>query len=88
MHTLPMMARGITPAARIIPAPISGVADDSVDFCNKLRESTGLYLSDGREYGECGRSFVRMNLATQRERVLDGLARLKRGSIEYANGNK
>ena len=67
---------------------ISGVSSDSVDFCSKLRESTGLYLSDGAEYGESGRSFVRMNLATQRARVLDGLARLKRGSIEYVNGNK
>ena len=62
---------------------ISDVADDSVDFCKKLRESTGLYLSDGAEYGECGRRFVRMNLATQRARVLDGLDRLKRGVERY-----
>ena len=82
------MKAAYSEATYLLWIDISGVADDSVDFCNKLRESTGLYLSDGREYGECGRSFVRMNLATQRERVLDGLARLKRGSIEYANGNK
>ena len=31
------------------------------------------------EYGECGRHFVRMNLATQRSRLLDGLERLKNG---------
>ena len=64
---------------------ISGVSDDSVDFCEKLRESTGLYLSDGAEYGECGRCFVRMNLATQRSRVMDGLERLKRGTEKYKN---
>lgn len=64
---------------------ISGVSDDSVDFCEKLRESTGLYLSDGAEYGECGRRFVRMNLATQRSRVMDGLERLKRGAEKYKN---
>lgn len=62
---------------------ISGVAEDSVDFCDKLREHTGLYLSDGAEYGECGRAFVRMNLATQRARVLDGLERLKLGAELY-----
>ena len=56
---------------------ISALSRDSVDFCRRLREATGLYLSDGEEYGECGRCFVRMNLATQRERVLDGLARLE-----------
>ena len=64
---------------------ISGVASDSVEFCDRLREYTGLYLSDGVEYGECGRAFVRMNLATQRERVLDGLERLKRGCEAYKN---
>ncbi len=58
---------------------ISGVCDDSVKFTERLRELTGLYLSEGREYGECGRTFVRMNLATQRERLLDGLDRLRRG---------
>ena len=62
---------------------ISGVTSDSVDFCDKLRKSTGLYLSDGAEYGACGSSFVRMNLATQRERVVDGLKRLKRGVDMY-----
>ena len=67
---------------------ISGVSADSVDFCEKLRESTGLYLCDGAEYGECGRSFVRMNLATQRSRVFDGLERLKRGAREYLKNGK
>lgn len=58
---------------------ISAVSDDSVEFCRRLRELTGLYLSDGAEYGECGRAFVRMNLGTQRSRVIDGLERLRRG---------
>ncbi len=57
---------------------ISGVCCDSVDFVKKVRELTGLYLSDGEEYGECAKNFVRMNLATQRERVMDGLRRLER----------
>ncbi len=58
---------------------ISAVCEDSVAFTERLRELTGLYLSEGREYGECGKAFVRMNLATQRARVLDGLQRLRRG---------
>ena len=64
---------------------ISELSDDSVEFCEKLREYTGLYLSDGAEYGECGRTFVRMNLATQRARVMDGLERLRRGCETYRN---
>ncbi len=66
---------------------ISSVSDDSVDFCERLRLATGLYLSDGAEYGEPGRRFVRMNLATQRGRVLDGLERLARG-VELIKSNR
>ena len=58
---------------------ISELSRDSVEFCRRLRELTGLYLSDGAEYGECAKAFVRMNLGTQRKRVIDGLERLERG---------
>ena len=78
---------GEIPALRVVRADatylmwidISAISDDSVAFTERLRELTGLYLSEGREYGECGKSFVRMNLATQRQRLEDGLARLKKG---------
>ena len=80
---IPGLKATFSKATYLLWIDISGVADDSVDFCEKLREITGLYLSDGAEYGECGRKFVRMNLATQRSRVLDGLERLKRGVQEY-----
>jgi cystathionine beta-lyase len=82
------MKANFSEATYLLWIDISGVATDSVDFCEKLRESTGLYLSDGAEYGECGRSFVRMNLATQRSRVLDGLERLKRGAEQYVKNKK
>ena len=78
------MKAAFSEATYLLWIDISGVAEDSVDFCHKLRESTGLYLSDGAEYGESGRSFVRMNLATQRSRVMDGLERLKRGAEMYS----
>ena len=86
--SIPGLKATYSHATYLLWIDISGVAEDSVDFCEKLRESTGLYLSDGREYGECGKSFVRMNLATQRERVFDGLERLKRGAELYAKSNK
>ena len=65
---------------------VSGVTDDSVSFCEQLRNLTGLYLSDGAEYGEPGRRFVRMNLATQRSRVLDGLERFADGCAKIKQG--
>lgn len=58
---------------------ISAVCSDSEAFVARLGELTGLYLSAGIGYGEPGRSFVRLNLATQRERLMDGLSRLERG---------
>ena len=80
---IPGLKATYSKATYLLWIDVSGVADDSVDFCEKLRESTGLYISDDTEYGECGKAFVRMNLATQRERVLDGLNRLKIGAEKY-----
>ncbi|MBR5242151.1 MAG: pyridoxal phosphate-dependent aminotransferase [Clostridia bacterium] len=65
---------------------VSAYTDDSTSFTEKIRALTGLYLSEGREYGECGRYFVRMNLATQRARLLDGLSRLERAIREMEEG--
>ena len=48
-------------------------------LCERLEREAGLKLSDGLEYGECGRYFLRMNLATQKRRVKEGLERLKKG---------
>ncbi len=64
-------------ASYLLWVDISAVNTDSVAFCKELREKTGLFVNDGAEYGECGRSFVRINLGTQLERVKDGLERLK-----------
>jgi len=72
-------------ATYLVWIDISAVSHDSVEFCKRLRESTGLYLSDGAEYGECGRAFVRMNVATQLDRVKDGLERLRAFVEEYSD---
>lgn len=49
---------------------------DSVALAGYIRKKTGLYLSDGVEYGKSGRCFLRMNIACQREKIEDGLSRL------------
>lgn len=63
----------------------SKVTDDSVELVDFIRDKTGLYLSEGAEYGENGRKFVRMNLACPNARVIDGLNRLKKGIELYKN---
>lgn len=56
---------------------IGAYTDDSKEFAADLREKTGLYVSAGAGYGHGGERFVRINLATQRKNVLDGMSRLE-----------
>lgn len=48
-----------------------------------IRNTTGLYLSDGQQYGSGGERFLRLNIACPRISLIDGLQRLKRGILEY-----
>ena len=49
----------------------------SEEFANLLREKTGLFLSAGTTYGENGKYYLRLNVATSLENVKDGMNRLK-----------
>jgi len=55
----------------------------AAEFTQYLRERTGLYLSEGRQYGESGSSFIRMNIACPKSRLEDGLKRLVEGDRSY-----
>ena len=62
---------------------ISDVEEDSVKFVNYLLENDKVRFNDGYEYGTNGKSFIRINVATQRERVVEGMKRLKAGVDSY-----
>lgn len=55
----------------------------AAEFTQYLREHTGLYLSEGQQYGESGCFFIRMNIACPRSRLEDGLKRLAEGVRSY-----
>ena len=61
----------------------SAIASDSEELCKYLRSTTGLYVSSGRIYGGNGQGFIRMNIACPKERLEDGLNRLKIGIDKY-----
>ncbi len=61
----------------------SRVCKDSVELVDYIRQKTGLYVSDGYEYGENGKTFIRMNVACMQERVEIGLNYLKQGIELY-----
>lgn len=52
-------------------------------FVDYLRESVGLYIMDGKEYGHAGTGFLRMNVACPRSLVQDGMGRLKTAVLRY-----
>ena len=54
----------------------SQVTETGTKLVEEIREKSGLYLTEGEEYGACGRQFIRMNTACPRERLRDGLNRL------------
>lgn len=55
----------------------------SLEIARFLREKTGLYLSEGGQFGGNGRFFLRMNIACPRSVLEDGLSRLKEGIEAY-----
>ena len=54
------------------------VSENIPELADFIREKTGLYLSDGKEYRN-GTGFLRMNLACQRSTLEEGLRRLMEG---------
>lgn len=55
---------------------LPGAADE---IAQHIREKTGLYLSEGTQFGGNGKNFLRMNIACPGEVLRDGLKRLKQG---------
>ena len=48
-----------------------------------LRKEAKVYLTSGSEYGASGDEFLRLNIATSRARLEEGMNRLKAGIQEY-----
>lgn len=79
------------PKLRVVPSEATYLlwidcnnVDSRTDMlCDVIRRESGLYLSAGSQYGENGRQFLRMNVAAPRERLLDGLDRLRMGVNRY-----
>lgn len=61
----------------------SRLTDSSEELAEVIRESTGLYLSEGGQYGGDGTHFLRLNVACPRSVLEDGLNRLKKGVEAY-----
>jgi len=65
-------------ATYLVWIDLSDYTNDSEEFCNKLKKATGLWLTSGKDFRGNGLYFVRMNVATSYDNVVDGCNRLKR----------
>ena len=70
-------------ATYLLWVDVSKITNDAKDLCDFIRKETGLWLSSGEIYGENGKSFFRINIATQRKNIIDGMHRLKLGIELY-----
>lgn len=61
----------------------SNITDNTDDFSDYLRNKTGLIVSRGSQYRGNGSKFIRINIATQKSRLVDGLNRLREGVENY-----
>ena len=58
---------------------VSKMTKDTVKLVQFIKNKTGLWISDGDQYGKTGVGFIRINLATSLNNVKDGLNRFKNG---------
>ncbi|MBO6158586.1 MAG: pyridoxal phosphate-dependent aminotransferase [Firmicutes bacterium] len=61
--------------------PSEGTLADCLE--SFLRKEAKVYLTSGSEYGQSGDEFLRLNIATSRERLEEGMNRLKAGIDLY-----
>ena len=55
----------------------SAICKNSIELAEHIRKKTGLFLSDGAQYGLGGEQFLRLNTACPKAVLKDGLNRLK-----------
>ena len=61
----------------------SGMKGTASEVAEYIREKTGLYLSEGSQYGSGGENFLRLNIACPHSVLEDGLKRLQEGILSY-----
>lgn len=64
---------------------VSQTGMDGNEFVLRLARDTGVILQEGSSFGEEGKNFVRMNIATSRENVKEALNRIAQWLAEQSN---
>ena len=62
---------------------VSDLCIDGLFLCNYLKDKAKVYFSYGEEYGKSFKGFIRINLATSKDNLKEGLNRLLNGVNQY-----
>ena len=65
------------PAAIYVWAKLPNGYHNSMEFCNKLLEDTGVSVTPGIVYGEHGEGYLRVSLGTNTDRIREAISRIK-----------
>lgn len=61
----------------------SELPGSALEIAHHVRNKTGLYVSEGSQYGRTGENFLRVNIACPRSTLTDGMKRLQEGIASY-----
>lgn len=82
-NELPLLYLVPSDATYLLWIDCNKYTNDADDLCEFIRKETGLYITSGKEYGDNGKTFVRVNVACPMVRLQDGMKRLKKGLDMY-----
>ena len=85
---LPEISMPTAQATYLLWLDCSALPGDKSDLAGFIRRETGLFLNSGVSYGESGRDFMRLNIASPRAMLEDGLSRLKKGIEAFKAANR
>ena len=82
-ENLPQVKAAPSQATYLLWLDCRNVIGNATELAAFIRKDSGLYLCAGKEYGENGKDFLRMNIACPKKYVEDGLKRLCRSIPAY-----
>lgn len=85
---LPQLQVVPSKATYLLWVDCANISSDTTQLACFLKESHGIYITEGSSYGDVGKTFIRMNIACPRVDVMDGTQRLCLGIQEYLIQNK
>lgn len=80
---LPMLKLVPSEATYLLWIDCGKLCDDAQNLQSFLRKEAGLYVSSGAQYGQTGKSFLRLNIACPKSTLAKGLERLAGGIEKY-----